>query len=300
MSSDVMTRCSELRGFLSERRAQLSPRDVGLSSYGRRVVSRLRREDVAELAGVSTRWYEMFECGRSDRRFSVEFVDRVAEALRLNERDRATLFRLALPEIATAIQVFEQSARDGAMGSIPKIRDFARRVTRAASFEEAASDGIEVVQTIVRPDCFTAAIFERHDGAPHAIAVGPRADLADDVLARTVLNMNAPARVGATILCEDAPDPDIVENDTSHPIQIRDIHGHVTAGIHTPEVDGYRDYNRRVRQRSNVTVGMFEGTKFRGDMTCFWAEPRRHSASEINVMETVGAILELIALKPNS
>lgn len=297
VSSDVTARRSELRDFLVQKRMRLHPRDVGLSTYGRRVSSGLRRSDVAELAGVSTRWYETFESGTSDRRFSLEFVDRLTGVLRLDERERATLFRLALPEFATAIEVFEQSARDGALESIRSIRDFARRAHDATSFEEAACAGIEAVQSIVQPDCFTAAIFERERAIPEVIAVGPRAERVDAVLAKTVLDMNAPAREGATILCEEAPDPFKVQTDTSHPIQIRNSHGHVTRGVHRPDLYGYRDYNGRVRQRSNLTVGMFERERFRGDITCFWVEPRQHSPTDIHVMETVGAILELMATR---
>jgi transcriptional regulator with XRE-family HTH domain len=62
---------------------------------------------VAELAGVSAKWYAAFETGKSDRRFSAEFVHRVAEALRLDGRDRVWLFRLALPEAAAVAEHFE-------------------------------------------------------------------------------------------------------------------------------------------------------------------------------------------------
>lgn len=194
MSSYVTARRSELRDFLMQQRMRLHPREVGLSSYGRRASLGLRRSDVAELAGVSARWYEMFESGRTDRRFSLEFVERIADVLLLDERERAILFRLALPPVACAIAVFEQSARDGVLASIRGMRDYARRACKATSFEDAALAAIEVVQGIVQSDCFTAAIFEREGTAPDAIAVGPRAERTDAVLAKTVLDMNAPAQ----------------------------------------------------------------------------------------------------------
>jgi len=62
---------------------------------------------VAELIGVSAKWYAAFETGKSGRRFSAEFVHRVAEALRLEGRDRVWLFRLALPEAAAVAEHFE-------------------------------------------------------------------------------------------------------------------------------------------------------------------------------------------------
>ncbi|MYT48576.1 transcriptional regulator, partial [Streptomyces sp. SID5471] len=45
---------AELGHFLKTRRARLQPEDVGLLSYGgRRRVPGLRREELAQLAGVS-------------------------------------------------------------------------------------------------------------------------------------------------------------------------------------------------------------------------------------------------------
>jgi len=98
---------AELRSFLTGCRARLLPSDVGLPVSGGRRVPGLRREEVAELVGVSAKWYAAFEAGKSDRRFSAEFVHRVAEALRLNARDRVWLFRLALPEAAAVAEHFE-------------------------------------------------------------------------------------------------------------------------------------------------------------------------------------------------
>ena len=98
-----------LATFLTSWRARLSPADVGLSSAGR--LRGLHRKDVAKLAGVSPRWYEMFERGTSKRRFSAAFVTRVADVLRLDTGERAALHRLALPEVATAVEYFERLAK---------------------------------------------------------------------------------------------------------------------------------------------------------------------------------------------
>lgn len=90
-------------------RARLSPTDVGLQSPHR--LRGLHRKDVAKLAGVSPRWYEMFERGIPRRRFSAAFVARVADALRLDAGERAALNRLALPEVASAVEYFERLAK---------------------------------------------------------------------------------------------------------------------------------------------------------------------------------------------
>ncbi len=97
----------QLRSFLSAARARLRPQDVGLPATGNRRVPGLRREEVAELVGVTPNWYTAFEKGTSDRNFSPAFVGRVAEALRLEESERVQLLRLALPEVAAAASHFE-------------------------------------------------------------------------------------------------------------------------------------------------------------------------------------------------
>jgi transcriptional regulator with XRE-family HTH domain len=102
-----LTRQLELRAFLTASRARLRPQDVKLPMTTRRRVPGLRREEVAELVGVTPNWYAAFEIGNSDRNFSPAFVQRVAEALKLDSSERVHLFRLALPEVAAAAEHFE-------------------------------------------------------------------------------------------------------------------------------------------------------------------------------------------------
>ena len=63
---------SELAHFLRTRRSQLSPAEVGLSRTARRKTAGLRREEVAQLAGVGVTWYTRLEQGisSSPRRLS--------------------------------------------------------------------------------------------------------------------------------------------------------------------------------------------------------------------------------------
>jgi hypothetical protein len=97
---DEHERAAALRAFLIDRRGRLKPTDVGLPHYGARRCRGLRREEVAELAGVSTTWYKFFEVARPNRRVSIQMVSRVASALRLDRRDSFELLCLAFPEIA--------------------------------------------------------------------------------------------------------------------------------------------------------------------------------------------------------
>ena len=85
---------SELGAHLSARRAQVTPAEVDLPSYGPRRVPGLRREEVSLLAGVSVDYYIRLEQGR-ERTPSAQVVDALAVALRLGEDGRAHLFRLA-------------------------------------------------------------------------------------------------------------------------------------------------------------------------------------------------------------
>lgn len=85
---------NELGDYLRARRAQVTPDDVDLPSYGQRRVKGLRREEVAMLAGLSVDYYTRLEQGR-ERRPSPAVVDALAAALRLPEDGRGHLFRLA-------------------------------------------------------------------------------------------------------------------------------------------------------------------------------------------------------------
>jgi transcriptional regulator with XRE-family HTH domain len=85
---------SEIREFLTSRRAKLKAADVGLPDYGTRRVPGLRREEVAVLAGVSVPYYTRLErgdlAGASD-----SVLDALARALQLDDAERAHLFDLA-------------------------------------------------------------------------------------------------------------------------------------------------------------------------------------------------------------
>ncbi|WP_416970808.1 helix-turn-helix domain-containing protein [Streptomyces sp. 4F14] len=88
---------AELKEFLRSRRARLKPEDLGLPSYGRRRVPGLRREELAQLAGVSFAYYARLEQGYGDS-MSAEVLEAVAQALRLTKDERSHLLRLAQPE----------------------------------------------------------------------------------------------------------------------------------------------------------------------------------------------------------
>ncbi|GAA4554465.1 helix-turn-helix domain-containing protein [Amycolatopsis samaneae] len=81
--------------FLQARRAQVRPEEVGLPPLGeRRRVPGLRREELAQLAGISASYYTRLEQGQS-RGASPGVLDAIAEVLRLDRDEREHLRRLA-------------------------------------------------------------------------------------------------------------------------------------------------------------------------------------------------------------
>lgn len=85
---------TDLSDFLIRHRAKLTPADVGLPTTGGRRTPGLRREEVAQLAGVGLTWYTWFEQGR-DIQVSESFLLKVAKALRLDDAECSRLFLLA-------------------------------------------------------------------------------------------------------------------------------------------------------------------------------------------------------------
>lgn len=83
-----------LGAFLRSRRERLSPEALGLAATGRRRTPGLRRDEVAELAGISVEWLTKLEQGRAVAPPRAT-ADALARALRLGEVDRAHLRRLA-------------------------------------------------------------------------------------------------------------------------------------------------------------------------------------------------------------
>jgi transcriptional regulator with XRE-family HTH domain len=84
----------ELAAFLRTRRARLTPEAVGLPPGFRRRTPGLRREELAQLAGVGVTWYTWLEQGRPINA-SVQVLDAIARALRLDQAERKHLYHLA-------------------------------------------------------------------------------------------------------------------------------------------------------------------------------------------------------------
>jgi transcriptional regulator with XRE-family HTH domain len=93
----------ELGAFLRARRAALRPGDAGLpEGVRRRRTPGLRREEIAQLAGISVSWYTRLEQGK-DVQLSPKALARVAEALRLSAAQREYVITLARAGDALAV-----------------------------------------------------------------------------------------------------------------------------------------------------------------------------------------------------
>jgi transcriptional regulator with XRE-family HTH domain len=87
----------DISSFLKARRAALDPADAGLpAGIRQRRVPGLRREEAAQLAGISVDYYTRIEQGRG-RHISDSVLDSIARALRLNEAEHTYLRNVAEP-----------------------------------------------------------------------------------------------------------------------------------------------------------------------------------------------------------
>src|SRR5260370_1227834 len=87
-------RLRELGDFLRAQRSRLDPAEFGLPVGSRRRTPGLRREEVAQLCGMSATWYCWIEQARPIS-VSPQALARLAQTLRLSPAERAYLFDLA-------------------------------------------------------------------------------------------------------------------------------------------------------------------------------------------------------------
>ncbi|PZS20398.1 MAG: DNA-binding protein [Pseudonocardiales bacterium] len=103
----------EVASLLRSRRERLQPADVGLPGSARRRTPGLRREEVAQLAGISTTYYTFLEQGR-DLNPSRSVLDALARALRLGRTEG-----LHLHELVRGVPAGPTAATRGAVETVP-------------------------------------------------------------------------------------------------------------------------------------------------------------------------------------
>jgi transcriptional regulator with XRE-family HTH domain len=121
-SAEDAERRKRLAVFLLDKRKSVQA-SAKVGTYTRRddrIGRPFTQEEVAEALGVSRQWYGALEMGSSVRA-STALLDRIAKLFSLPDEERATLFSLAIPELAVTLQTapvaFYGSARLGAFAA---------------------------------------------------------------------------------------------------------------------------------------------------------------------------------------
>ncbi|MGW9557530.1 helix-turn-helix transcriptional regulator [Nocardiopsis sp. NPDC055551] len=154
---------ADIKGFLTSRRAKLSPEQVGLPPGARRRVPGLRREEVAVLAGVSIEWYVWLEKGHIAG-VSEEVLAAVAHALRLNEEERTHLFDLARAARPTR----RRATRRREVALAPPVQWMLDSITMSAAF--VRNGRLDVVATNALARALHAPMFASPTTTAHGRA----------------------------------------------------------------------------------------------------------------------------------
>ena len=96
----------ELAAFLRSRRERVKPEDLGIRYSRRRRTPGLRREEVAQLAGVGVTWYTWLEQGR-DINPSVQVLEAISRTLQFDSHEHEHLFTLAGVAPTTAPMTYQ-------------------------------------------------------------------------------------------------------------------------------------------------------------------------------------------------
>ncbi|WP_163509540.1 helix-turn-helix transcriptional regulator [Fodinicola acaciae] len=121
---------SELAAFLRRSRARLQPADVGLAAGNRRRTPGLRRQEVAQLAGMSVDYYIRLEQGRGPRP-SRQMLAALGRALRLSDNAMSHLHHLA-GEVPAPPPEPARTVRPGVLHLLDRLDDTPALVCDAA------------------------------------------------------------------------------------------------------------------------------------------------------------------------
>ena len=159
-----MDASSEIREFLTSRRAKITPEQAGLRTYGgNRRVPGLRREEVALLAGVSVDYYTRLERG-SAAGVSESVLEGLARALQLDDAERAHLFDLARAA-HPATRTRRRPAKQRVRPSVQRVLD---AITAAPAFVRNGR------MDILSANRLGYAFYSQHFDSPHGPANSAR------------------------------------------------------------------------------------------------------------------------------
>lgn len=112
-----------LGDFLRAHRARITPEDAGVTSYGVRRVPGLRREELAQLAGVSANYYTRLEQGEAMNP-SASIIGALARALHLDDDATVYLHGIAGTSDPTAVAAEVPASEDGLTFTFDRIVEY--------------------------------------------------------------------------------------------------------------------------------------------------------------------------------
>ncbi|MFM9912767.1 MAG: helix-turn-helix transcriptional regulator [Methylophilaceae bacterium] len=115
------TRRKELGEFLQVLRQRSAPEEFGFPVGNRRRTQGLRREEVAQLSGISPTWYTWIEQGR-EVNVSAEALGRLCEVLKLSRSERDYLFEMAGRRDPRGTEMEEDTAPETLVAMIAEIK----------------------------------------------------------------------------------------------------------------------------------------------------------------------------------
>jgi transcriptional regulator with XRE-family HTH domain len=139
-----------LGALLKRCRARIGAERASLGRFLRlplRIGKAVTQEEVAEAAGISRQWYAMLENDRQVR-VSAAVLARIADALSMDATERATLFRLAIPELRAPALTDTSTAILDAFGAYRRLM---RRLWAATTEAEALTIVREHAMTHLAP-----------------------------------------------------------------------------------------------------------------------------------------------------
>lgn len=261
-----------------------------------RLVSRIGKhvtqEEIAEALGVSREWYSLIENG-DVARLAPELLEHIARLYEMGDQDRATLYELAIPEIAAG--ALRRSMQDGALGTLAAVRRFSQDIAAASSFFESAAKGADTIGRLTCVDCVAITSAASSDGSLLGYAVGPQSrywsHLSDEVAIESHAFLKS-GGVGVSEYVLSADEFASLQHGNACSVEKRSDMSAEEYG-YACSVEKWRAFNSKLRARSCVAVPLFENGSFRGILGASWREPREISAIEIDVAETISAIITL-------
>ncbi len=145
-------RRAELAAFLRSRRERIVPEQVGVTPLGRRRTPGLRREEVAQLAGVGLTWYTWLEQGR-DIKVSEQVLEAIARTLQLDRDERSHLLNLAGA-------VDQQGVADKCAAVPPQLRAMIKQL------EPFPASVVNAKYDILAYNCTYSRLFDDLDAVP--------------------------------------------------------------------------------------------------------------------------------------